>query len=82
MNRRFLLTGDTLFIRDCGRTDFEDGDNEQMFQSLQRIKKLPPATVILPGHHYQPETASVLELELLESAPLKCRSVEELAGLP
>ena len=36
----YLFTGDTLFIRDCGRTDFEDGSNDQMFASLQRIKAL------------------------------------------
>lgn len=77
-----LLTGDTLFIRDCGRTDFPDGSNEQMFASLQRIKRLPPETVIYPGHHYAPELASTLERELRESPPLRARSVEELASLP
>jgi glyoxylase-like metal-dependent hydrolase (beta-lactamase superfamily II) len=78
----YLLTGDTLFIRDCGRTDFPDGSNEQMFASLQRIRALAPETVILPGHHYQKETASTLDRELRESPPLRCESVEELAQLP
>ena len=45
----FLLTGDTIFIRDCGRTDLETGSNQQMFESVQRIRTLPPETVILPG---------------------------------
>jgi glyoxylase-like metal-dependent hydrolase (beta-lactamase superfamily II) len=78
----YLLTGDTVFIRDCGRTDFPDGSNEQMFASLQRIKSLPPETVLLPGHHYQPECATTLERELRDSAPLRCASVDELAALP
>jgi glyoxylase-like metal-dependent hydrolase (beta-lactamase superfamily II) len=78
----FLFTGDTVFIRDCGRTDFPDGSDEEMFASLQRIRALPPDTVILPGHHYQPECASTLARELLESPPFQCRSVEELAALP
>lgn len=78
----FLLTGDTLFIRDCGRTDFKDGSNEAMFESLQKISRLPPETVILPGHHYQNECASTLARELETSPPLRCRSVEELAALP
>jgi glyoxylase-like metal-dependent hydrolase (beta-lactamase superfamily II) len=78
----YLLTGDTVFIRDCGRTDFPDSSNEEMFASLQRIRKLPANTVILPGHHYQPEYTSTLERELLESPPFQCRSVNELASLP
>ncbi len=78
----YLLTGDTLFIRDCGRTDFADGSNEQMFESLQKIRALPPQTVILPGHHYKKETASTLDRELAESPPFQCKSVEELAKLP
>lgn len=78
----YLFTGDTLFIRDCGRTDFEDGSNDQMFASLQRIKALPRDTVILPGHHYAKECASVLSKEILESPPLRCGSVDELASLP
>jgi glyoxylase-like metal-dependent hydrolase (beta-lactamase superfamily II) len=78
----FLFTGDTVFIRDCGRTDFEDGSNDQMFASLQRIKKLPPETVLLVGHHYQPECATTLGRELVESAPFRCNNVAELASLP
>lgn len=78
----YLLTGDTVFIRDCGRTDFEDGSNTAMFASLQRIKKLPPSTVILPGHHYAAEVASTIEQELLDSPPFRAGSVDELESLP
>jgi len=78
----YLFTGDTVFIRDCGRTDLETGSTAQMFESLQRIKKLPPQTIILPGHHYKPESSSTLEKEMKESPPFSCRSVEELAALP
>ena len=77
----FILGGDTLFIRDCGRTDFEDGSDEQMFHSLQRIKKLPANTVVLPGHHYQPECASTLERELQTSPPFLAKTIQELAAL-
>jgi hydroxyacylglutathione hydrolase len=78
----YLLTGDTIFIRDCGRTDLPTGSTREMFESLQRIKKLPPETVILPGHHYARETASTLEREMRESPPFGCRSVQELEALP
>lgn len=78
----YLLTGDTVFIRDCGRTDLETGSNDAMFHSLQKIKTLPAETVILPGHHYKPEYSSTLQKELEESPPFRCESIEELARLP
>jgi hydroxyacylglutathione hydrolase len=78
----YLLTGDTLFIRDCGRTDFPDGSNTEMFATLQKLKALPDSLVILPGHHYAAETASLLGVEKKTSGPLLCRSVDELSNLP
>jgi hydroxyacylglutathione hydrolase len=80
--RAYLLTGDTIFIRDCGRTDLESGSNAQMFATIQRIKALSPGTIFLPGHHYVPECATTLAAELASSPPFKCRTVEELAALP
>jgi hydroxyacylglutathione hydrolase len=81
-DRPYLFTGDTIFIRDCGRTDFEDGSNDEMFKSIQRIKALSPKTVILPGHHYVKDCATTIEAELIASPPFRCKSVEELAALP
>jgi glyoxylase-like metal-dependent hydrolase (beta-lactamase superfamily II) len=78
----YLFTGDTLFIQDCGRTDFETGSNEQMFTSLQRLRKLPPQAIILPGHHYRTPCASTLAKELRESPPFQCKTIQELAALP
>jgi glyoxylase-like metal-dependent hydrolase (beta-lactamase superfamily II) len=78
----YLLTGDTLFIRDCGRTDFPESSNEDMFSTLQKLKTLPDDLVVLPGHHYAGETASLLGIEKTMSPPLRCRSVDELAHLP
>jgi glyoxylase-like metal-dependent hydrolase (beta-lactamase superfamily II) len=78
----YLFSGDTVFIRDCGRTDLATGSTEEMYRSLQRIKRLPPETILLPGHHYQPECASTLGRESKDSPPFKCKSVEELAALP
>jgi len=49
---RYLLTGDTLFIGDCGRTDLPGGDNSQMFRSMQKIKSLPGELIVYPGHDY------------------------------
>lgn len=81
-DRGYLLTGDTLFIRDCGRTDLETGSVSDMFKSLMRLKTLSPDTVILPGHHYAVEETSILSAELEQNAALKVRSVKELEQLP
>lgn len=55
-----LFTGDTLFKDDVGRTDLPGGDSLQLQDSLDKIKKFPASTVILPGHG----AASILEQEL------------------
>ena len=47
-----LFTGDTLFVDAVGRTDLPGGSSRVLFESLQRIKKLPDATMVWPGHHY------------------------------
>ena len=48
--RIHYFSGDTLFARDIGRTDFLGGDAQAMETSLARIAKLPPDTAIYPGH--------------------------------
>ena len=45
-----LVSGDTLFAGSCGRTDFPGGSPEQMRASLARLAKLPPETMVIPGH--------------------------------
>lgn len=76
-----LFSGDTVFIRDCGRTDLPTGSDSQMFQTLQHLKTLPPETILLPGHHYQKECASTLDAEFSQSPPFLCNTVEELTAL-
>lgn len=44
-----LLSGDTLFAENCGRTDFPGGSWEEMLASLRRLAALEDCTV-LPGH--------------------------------
>mgnify|MGYP000748941822 CR=1 FL=1 len=48
-----LISGDTLFIGSCGRTDLPGGDPTEMYYSLtQRLAALPDETVLYPGHNY------------------------------
>jgi glyoxylase-like metal-dependent hydrolase (beta-lactamase superfamily II) len=48
-----LVSGDTLFIGSCGRTDLPGSDPSEMYYSLtQRLAALPDDTILLPGHNY------------------------------
>ncbi len=56
-----LFTGDTLFVGAVGRTDFPGGSYEQLIKSLQDlVRKLPPETVVWPGHDYGNSPRSTL----------------------
>jgi glyoxylase-like metal-dependent hydrolase (beta-lactamase superfamily II) len=46
----YLFTGDTLFAGAIGRTDLWGGNNETIFQSLEKIRKLDPSIAVYPGH--------------------------------
>jgi len=60
-----LVAGDTLFVQGCGRVDLPGGDPDQMYYSLtQKLAKLPPDTVLYPGHHYGPTETSTIGDEL------------------
>jgi glyoxylase-like metal-dependent hydrolase (beta-lactamase superfamily II) len=48
-----LVSGDTLFIGACGRTDLPGSDPTEMYYSLtQRLTALPDDTILFPGHNY------------------------------
>jgi len=60
----FVFTGDALFIRGCGRTDFQQGDSGQLFDSItSRLYALPENTVVYPGHDYNGRSQSTLAEE-------------------
>lgn len=56
-----VLTGDALFIRGCGRTDFQSGDAGTLYDSVtQKLFTLPDETVVYPGHDYRGQTVSMI----------------------
>jgi len=55
-----LFTGDTLFVRDSGRTDFDYSHRTTLGASLRRVMELPGDTVVMPGHDYGPTPTSTL----------------------
>lgn len=61
-----LLTGDSLFIRGCGRTDFQNGNSGTMYDHItQRLFTLPDETLVYPGHDYRGFTVSTIKEEKL-----------------
>lgn len=62
--QKWLFSGDVLFGLGCGRL-FE-GTSEMMFETLNRIKKLPAETEIFCTHEYS-ESNFKFALELIES---------------
>jgi len=55
-----LVSGDTLFLDGCGRTDLPGSDVGQMYDSLSRLATLPDETIVLPGHRYSEPPAARL----------------------
>jgi glyoxylase-like metal-dependent hydrolase (beta-lactamase superfamily II) len=59
-----VFTGDLLFIRGTGRTDFQQGDSTKMYDNIHnKIFSLPDHTKIYPGHDYKGMTHSTVSLE-------------------
>lgn len=56
-----LVSGDTLFLDGCGRTDLPGSDPAAMYESLQRLAALPGGTVVCPGHRYSPAPQADLD---------------------
>lgn len=76
-----VMTGDTLFIGGCGRTDFPGGDAPTLWRSLQRICALPEETRVYPGHDYGQTPTSTVGWERTTNPYLLCKSEAEFVEL-
>jgi hydroxyacylglutathione hydrolase len=72
-----LMTGDTLFVGECGRTDLPGGDPSKMYDSLARISGLGDEVEVYPGHDYGPSPSSTIGEEKRSNYTLKKRTREE-----
>src|SRR5262249_55484044 len=64
-----LLTGDTLLIDGCGRTDLQGGDAGALYDSVTRkLFTLPGDTLVYPGHDYKGRTVSTIGEERRKNA--------------
>ncbi len=56
-----VFTGDALLVRGTGRTDFQNGDSRQLYDSITRkLFSLPDATFVYPGHDYKGRTVTTI----------------------
>jgi glyoxylase-like metal-dependent hydrolase (beta-lactamase superfamily II)/rhodanese-related sulfurtransferase len=77
-----VFTGDTLLIRGTGRTDFQNGDPRQQYDSIfGRLLKLPDETLIFPAHDYKGETVSTIGEEKAFNPRLQVKSVDEYVNI-
>lgn len=61
VNGERVLTGDSLLIRSCGRTDFQGGDAGTLYDHVtQRLFTLPAETLVYSGHDYRGFTVSTI----------------------
>ncbi|MCS7113868.1 MAG: MBL fold metallo-hydrolase [Nitrososphaerota archaeon] len=73
-----LLTGDTLFVGDCGRTDLSGGSPKDMYDSLfNKILKLDDDIEVYPGHDYGAHPYSTIGRERKTNYTLEKRTMEE-----
>jgi sulfur dioxygenase len=77
-----VFTGDTLLIRGTGRTDFQNGDARQQYDSIfGRLLKLPESTLVYPAHDYKGDTVSTIGEEKVYNPRLQVKSVDEYVEL-
>lgn len=77
-----VITGDTLFVEGCGRTDLAGGNTLDLYKSLYKVLyKLPDGTEVYPGHDYGSKPSSTIGEEKKNNPYLKCKSKEEFIEL-
>ena len=77
-----VFTGDTLFIRGTGRTDFQGGNPADAYDSLfNKLLKLPQHTLVYPGHDYKGDSCSTIGEERAFNPRLQVKSASEYANI-
>ena len=74
----YLFSGDTLLINGTGRTDFQNGNAKDAYNSIfNRILKLPDETLLYPAHDYKGELVSTIGKEKKFNPRLQVNNVDE-----
>ena len=74
----YLFSGDTLLINGTGRTDFQNGNAKDAYNSIfNKLLKLPDETLLYPAHDYRGEKKSTIGKEKKQNPRLQVSSVDE-----
>ena len=74
----YLFSGDTLLINGTGRTDFQNGNAKDAYNSIfNKLLKLPEETFLYPAHDYKGEKVSTIGKEKKFNPRLQVNSVDE-----
>ena len=74
----YLFSGDTLLINGTGRTDFQNGNPKDAYNSIfNKLLKLPDETLLYPAHDYKGEKVSTIGKEKKQNPRLQVNSVDE-----
>jgi glyoxylase-like metal-dependent hydrolase (beta-lactamase superfamily II) len=74
----YLFSGDTLLINGTGRTDFQNGNAKDSYNSIfNKLLKLPEETLLYPAHDYKGEKVSTIGKEKKQNPRLQVTSVDE-----
>jgi sulfur dioxygenase len=77
-----VFTGDTLLINGCGRTDFQSGSNQQLYESItEKLFTLPDHTKVFPGHDYHGNKQSTIGDEKKSNPRLAGKSLEDFINI-
>ncbi len=77
VNKSVLLTGDTLFIGECGRVDLPGGNAAKLHDSFGKLRNLDRNLIVYPGHDYGTTKSSTLGEQLDTNYTLAKRTKEE-----
>ena len=77
-----VFTGDTLLINGTGRTDFQNGNVLDQYESIfNKLLKLPEKTLVYPAHDYNGKKYSTIKNEKNNNPRLQVTSAEEYAEI-
>jgi hydroxyacylglutathione hydrolase len=78
VDKKKLLTGDTLFVDECGRTDLPGGSTKSLYDSLfNKLSKLDDKVEVYPGHDYGPKPSSTMQEQKDTNYVLQPRSLRD-----
>ena len=78
----YLFSGDTLLINGTGRTDFQNGNAKDAYNSIfNKLLKLPDETLLYPAHDYKGEKVSTIGKEKKHNPRLQVNSVDEYVDI-